>query len=59
VNRDGEPKYYPYCAVCEPRVGSSRESAHLGDETWLSVLRDGWVPPRVDHRRPLGDTAAR
>ena len=59
VNNDSVPKFFPYCAQCETRYGSSREDPHLGDESWAKALGEEWLPDGVHHKRPLKGTAAR
>jgi radical SAM protein with 4Fe4S-binding SPASM domain len=54
VNDDGSPKAYKYCSVCEYRYGWSELRSHLGDETWMEMLREqqGEAPlVQIDHRR--------
>lgn len=57
VNNDAGEKYYPYCEKCEVRCGWGEEKTHLGDETWLDIVKD-WLPDKVNHKRPEKGTAA-
>jgi radical SAM protein with 4Fe4S-binding SPASM domain len=54
VNHDHARKFYSYCSLCECRFGWSSLSAHLGDETWLTLMKEASLTntPTLQHKRP-------